>query len=144
MGVTKETISPGDGTNFPKPGDKLTMHYHGTLAANGQKFDASRDRGRPFQFTIGVGQVIRGWDDGVMQMVNIYFFILAIIDEPKIDTSHYIRGSISLFPPLSFAIRKSSPINKHSLSAKRPCFASPPITDTEPEVPVESSLRMQI
>jgi len=44
------------------------MHYHGTLAANGQKFDASRDRGRPFQFTIGVGKVIRGWDEGVMQM----------------------------------------------------------------------------
>jgi FKBP-type peptidyl-prolyl cis-trans isomerase len=37
------------------------MHYHGTLASNGQKFDASRDRGRPFQFTIGIGQVIRGW-----------------------------------------------------------------------------------
>ena len=37
------------------------MHYHGTLASNGQKFDASRDRGRPFQFTIGIGQVIKGW-----------------------------------------------------------------------------------
>ena len=36
------------------------MHYHGTLASNGNKFDASRDRGRPFQFTIGIGQVIRG------------------------------------------------------------------------------------
>ena len=44
------------------------MHYHGTLAANGAKFDASRDRGRPFQFTIGVGQVIRGWDEGVILM----------------------------------------------------------------------------
>jgi FK506-binding protein 1 len=44
------------------------MHYHGTLASNGAKFDASRDRGKPFQFTIGIGQVIRGWDDGVVQM----------------------------------------------------------------------------
>ncbi|EEC43997.1 predicted protein [Phaeodactylum tricornutum CCAP 1055/1] len=68
MGITKDVISAGDGTNFPKAGDKLTMHYHGTLASNGQKFDASRDRGRPFQFTIGIGQVIRGWDEGVMQM----------------------------------------------------------------------------
>jgi FKBP-type peptidyl-prolyl cis-trans isomerase len=42
----------------------------GTLASNGNKFDASRDRGRPFQFTIGVGQVIRGWDEGVIQMVS--------------------------------------------------------------------------
>lgn len=43
-------------------------HDSGTLASNGQKFDASRDRGRPFQFTIGVGQVIKGWDEGVMTM----------------------------------------------------------------------------
>mmetsp|Transcript_29030 Transcript_29030/g.65548 ORF Transcript_29030/g.65548 Transcript_29030/m.65548 type:complete len:114 (-) Transcript_29030:113-454(-) len=68
MGVVKETISPGDGTNFPKRGDSLTMHYHGTLASNGKKFDASRDRGRPFKFTIGVGQVIQGWDEGVAKM----------------------------------------------------------------------------
>lgn len=39
--------------------------YSGTLASNGNKFDASRDRGRPFQFVIGQGQVIRGWDEGM-------------------------------------------------------------------------------
>jgi len=43
------------------------MHYIGTLT-NGSKFDASYDRGRPFSFTIGTGQVIRGWDEGVMKM----------------------------------------------------------------------------
>ncbi|XP_060568749.1 uncharacterized protein LOC132727328 isoform X1 [Ruditapes philippinarum] len=53
---------------FPKPGDTLSMHYTGTLASNGKKFDSSVDKGRPFQFTIGVGQVIKGWDEGVMQM----------------------------------------------------------------------------
>merc|ERR1719330_1375003 len=44
------------------------MHYTGKLKAGGKKFDSSVDRGQPFQFTIGVGQVIRGWDEGVIQM----------------------------------------------------------------------------
>ena len=61
------TIVEGDGINFPKKGDRVTMHYTGMLT-NGQKFDSSVDRGQPFQFIIGVGQVIRGWDEGVIQM----------------------------------------------------------------------------
>mmetsp|Transcript_26734 Transcript_26734/g.62788 ORF Transcript_26734/g.62788 Transcript_26734/m.62788 type:complete len:125 (-) Transcript_26734:44-418(-) len=68
MGVTKEVLRDGDGSNFPKKGDALKMHYVGTLASNGSKFDSSRDRGRPFSFKIGKGEVIRGWDEGVMQM----------------------------------------------------------------------------
>mmetsp|Transcript_819 Transcript_819/g.1808 ORF Transcript_819/g.1808 Transcript_819/m.1808 type:complete len:128 (-) Transcript_819:2215-2598(-) len=68
MGVTKTILRDGDGSNFPKTGDKLTMHYVGTLASNGSKFDSSRDKGRPFQFTIGKGEVIKGWDEGVVRM----------------------------------------------------------------------------
>ncbi|GAA5826481.1 hypothetical protein JCM11251_002389 [Rhodosporidiobolus azoricus] len=68
MGVTVETISPGDGKNFPKAGDNVSMHYVGTLQSNGSKFDSSRDRGQPFETAIGVGRVIKGWDEGVPQL----------------------------------------------------------------------------
>merc|ERR1719343_322004 len=67
-GLTLTVTKKGDGKTFPKAGEKLTMHYTGTLSKDGSKFDSSRDRNEPFEFTIGVGQVIEGWDEGVMKM----------------------------------------------------------------------------
>lgn len=64
MGVTKTVLREGDGENFPNKGDKLQMHYKGTLASDGSAFDSSYDRGRPFEFKIGKGEVIKGWDEG--------------------------------------------------------------------------------
>jgi FK506-binding protein 1 len=66
--VQIKIIKPGDGKTYPKVGDTLTMHYTGTLKDNGQQFDSSRDRGVPFQFRIGTGEVIAGWDEGIMRM----------------------------------------------------------------------------
>lgn len=50
------------------PGSTVTVHYVGVSWASGEQFDASWDRGQPFRFGLGVGQVIRGWDDGVAGM----------------------------------------------------------------------------
>ncbi|KAH7257512.1 FK506-binding protein 2 [Fusarium tricinctum] len=49
-------------------GDKVQMHYRGTLKASGEQFDASYDRGTPLSFQVGSGQVIRGWDEGLLDM----------------------------------------------------------------------------
>jgi peptidylprolyl isomerase len=69
-GLQIEDIKVGDGAS-PKPGQKCVMHYTGRLYENGvkgKKFDSSVDRGEPFEFTIGQGQVIAGWDQGIKTM----------------------------------------------------------------------------
>jgi peptidylprolyl isomerase len=65
-GLKYDDIIVGTGAS-PERGQRVTVHYTGTLE-NGTKFDSSVDRDEPFSFTIGVGQVIAGWDEGVMTM----------------------------------------------------------------------------
>src|ERR1041384_4762762 len=65
-GLKYTDIKIGDGES-PKPGQTITVHYTGTLT-DGKKFDSSRDRGQPFEFVIGRGQVIKGWDEGLSTM----------------------------------------------------------------------------
>jgi FKBP-type peptidyl-prolyl cis-trans isomerase len=59
-------MTPGTGEEA-KQGNKVTVHYSGYLT-DGKKFDSSVDRAQPFTFTLGAGQVIRGWDEGVAGM----------------------------------------------------------------------------
>lgn len=66
--VTKDILREGDNETFPKKGDTLFMHYRGVLQSSQKQFDSSYDRGTPFSFKIGTGQVIKGWDEGVMKM----------------------------------------------------------------------------
>ena len=61
-----EEIKVGDGAEA-KAGQRVSVHYTGWLT-NGKKFDSSKDRGRPFEFVLGAGQVIKGWDQGVAGM----------------------------------------------------------------------------
>lgn len=61
-----EKLAEGNGAEA-KAGNTVSVHYTGTLT-DGKKFDSSHDRGTPFRFKLGAGQVIKGWDQGVAGM----------------------------------------------------------------------------
>ena len=86
-------IKIGNGP-MPQKGQQVTVHYVGTLD-DGTKFDSSRDRGQPFKFIIGVGQVIKGWDEGVstMQVGGLRKLII-----PP-DLGYGANGAGNIIPP---------------------------------------------
>jgi FKBP-type peptidyl-prolyl cis-trans isomerase len=65
--VKIEEVYVGSGPEVKK-GDRIYVHYTGWLAESRTVFDSSRDRGQPFGFTVGAGEVIKGWDEGVLGM----------------------------------------------------------------------------
>ncbi len=65
-GLKYEDLVEGDG-EAARAGHRVSVHYTGWLS-DGSKFDSSVDRGQPFDFTLGAGSVIRGWDEGVAGM----------------------------------------------------------------------------
>ncbi|KAH0640654.1 hypothetical protein KY285_037240 [Solanum tuberosum] len=66
-GIKKKLLKEGEGWEHPSKGDEVEVHYVGTLL-DGTQFDSSRDRGTPFKFKLGEGQVIKGWDEGIKTM----------------------------------------------------------------------------
>ena len=95
-GVTIETIIPGNGEHFPKHGDTVTVHFVGTLM-DGKKFESSRDRNDPYVTKIGIGQVIKGWDEGVPQLSLGQKAVLTVMA----DYGYGARGLPPVIPPNS-------------------------------------------
>mmetsp|Transcript_5974 Transcript_5974/g.9973 ORF Transcript_5974/g.9973 Transcript_5974/m.9973 type:complete len:491 (+) Transcript_5974:115-1587(+) len=106
-GVKKRILqaAPEDARGPPPKGFEVTAHYTGTLASDGSKFDSSVDRGKPFKFTLGQGQVIKGWDEGFASMKVGEKALLVISPEygygaqgspPKIPQSAVLHFEVEL------------------------------------------------
>ncbi|XVF32109.1 hypothetical protein REPUB_Repub17cG0053700 [Reevesia pubescens] len=94
QGLKKKLLKEGEGWEYPETGDEVEVHYTGTLL-DGTQFDSSRDRGTPFKFTLGQGQVIKGWDEGIKTMKKGENAIFTIPPELAYGES----GSSPTIPP---------------------------------------------
>eukprot|EP00884_Botryococcus_braunii_P020782 jgi/Botrbrau1/7388/Bobra.0316s0031.2 len=93
-GVLKKILVLGTGYNYPEDGDDVEVHYVGTLE-DGTQFDSSRERGSPFNFSLGQGNVIKGWDLGVKTMKKGEKSLLTC----KADYAYGQHGSPPKIPP---------------------------------------------
>lgn len=92
-GLEYEDIEVGEGSE-PQVGQTVVVHYTGWLT-DGKKFDSSVDRGDPFRFSIGIGQVIKGWDEGVLSMKPGGKRRLTI----PAELGYGVRGAGGVIPP---------------------------------------------
>jgi FKBP-type peptidyl-prolyl cis-trans isomerase len=96
-GLAYDDKAAGSGA-AAKAGDQVSVHYTGWLfygGERGKKFDSSKDRGDPFAFALGAGQVIKGWDEGVQGMKVGGTRVLTI---PP-DLGYGARGAGGVIPP---------------------------------------------
>ncbi|TDH71728.1 hypothetical protein CCR75_007230 [Bremia lactucae] len=93
--VLPHVVHEGDTVTFPRRGDTVVVHYSGKLAKDNHEFDSSRNRGEPFRFQIGVGQVICGWDEGVMRMSK---GMIATLNIPA-EKGYGKTGAGTVIPP---------------------------------------------
>ena len=96
-GLQYHDATPGTGTEA-RAGQHVSVHYTGWLyndGVKGAKFDSSKDRNDPFQFALGAGHVIRGWDEGVQGMKVGGTRVLVI----PADLGYGARGAGGVIPP---------------------------------------------
>ncbi len=93
MGVQKTIIKPGSGRT-PKQGELVQAHYVGRFS-DGKEFDSSRIRHKPLTFVIGIGSVIKGWDEGILEMQLGEIAILKVTS----DYGYGAEGMPPIIPP---------------------------------------------
>lgn len=99
-GLGVKMLKKGDG-KLPEKGKNVSVHYHGYLE-NGKTFDNSFDRGEPISFPLGVGRVIKGWDEGIMLLPVGSEAILRI----PAELGYGSRGAGAAIPPNSLLFFK--------------------------------------
>ncbi|KAG7363237.1 FKBP-type peptidyl-prolyl cis-trans isomerase [Nitzschia inconspicua] len=96
MGVEKIVLKPGSGRS-PKHGEMVVAHYVGRFPNGGKEFDSSRTRNKPLTFIIGIGSVIKGWDEGIMEMQLGELALLKVSS----DYGYGDEGRAPMVPPNS-------------------------------------------
>lgn len=115
-GVKKKLLVKGEGWEKPPKGSEVHVHYVGTLL-DGTKFDSSRDRGEPFVFKLGQGQVIKGWDLGVATMRKGEKSILTC--KPEYAYGSQAQGKIPANSTLQFEVELLNWVEETDVSSKK-------------------------
>jgi len=115
-GVKKKLLVKGEGWTKPPKGSEVHVHYVGTLL-DGTKFDSSRDRGEPFVFKLGEGQVIKGWDIGVATMHKGEKSILTC--KPEYAYGSQAQGKIPANSTLQFEVELLKWVEEMDVSSKK-------------------------
>ncbi|KAK7692507.1 hypothetical protein QCA50_004134 [Cerrena zonata] len=109
------THKPEDCPVTAQKGDSIKVHYTGTLFSNGNKFDSSYDRNQPLPLTLGVGQVIRGWDEGLIGMCQGEKRVLTI---PS-NMAYGSRGAGGVIPPNAALVFETELVELNSKSGHK-------------------------